>query len=62
MIIQLHHQFKDRTHFMIQRDISDNEEMQAFVMYAKERFPLPVGAVWVACNQESEFFTMEVVG
>ena len=59
MLIQLHHQFKDRTEMQAQQDIDENnyfDEMRAFVKEIKESHPLPKGAIWMACNEKSKDF------
>lgn len=57
MIVQLHHQLNDETSaFCAQRDINNFDEMVLFVSQTKEKYPLPRGAVWMACINGSKFF------
>lgn len=56
MLIQLHHQFKERTEMCAQRDISGYHAMRTFVSETKESHPLPEGAKWIACMEGSKTF------
>ena len=64
MLIQLHWQFKfgdHRTECRAQRDIDFGifnamNDMQAFVKETQDKYPLPRGAVWLACQEGSKYF------
>jgi len=50
MLIQLHHQFKDKTEMQAQKDVYSFDEMKAWFEEIKEFHPLPEGAIWMACS------------
>lgn len=59
MILQLHHQFKNRTEFVSQRGfkhILPFNEIKAWIKEMQEQFPVPDNAVWMVCSEESEHF------
>jgi len=55
--MQIHWQFKDgATEMIAQRDINSNEEMREFVKETSTNHPLPDGAIWMACDVNSQHF------
>jgi hypothetical protein len=58
MLWQLHHQFKDgHTAFMAQReDPENNDELRKWIIVVQQSHPLPAGAMWLMCNEKSEYF------
>jgi len=56
MLIQLHHQFKDRIEMVAQKDVTNHEELRGWIAKIKLRHPIPNGAIWMACNKESKDF------
>ncbi len=57
MLIQLHHKFKDgHTEFILQDDIETMSESDNILREAHKKFGLPVGAEWIMCNENSEYF------
>lgn len=56
MLIQLHHQFKDRTEMQAQKDVANHKEMRDWVAEIKLNHPIPKDAIWMACNEESNDF------
>ncbi|KKL46265.1 hypothetical protein LCGC14_2347270 [marine sediment metagenome] len=60
-ILQLHWQFKDGTTEMrAQRGLNSLTELKAFVTEVKKDHPLPEGAVWMCCNEDSKHFVMTI--
>lgn len=57
---QLHWQFKDdHTEFCAQissSKVSNPNEVNAFIEKCKIRHPLPLGAVWLMCNEDDPRF------
>lgn len=56
MLLQVHHQFKDHTEFVEQRDCAGHDEVRE---WAKELWisnPPPEGAQFMICNEKSEDF------
>ena len=58
MLYQLHHQFKSRTEFVSQAEINNNDEMERFIKRTTISHPLPDDAIWMACNEKSEYFLL----
>ncbi len=56
MLLQLHHQFKDRTEFVAQRDIQSYSVQRQWIEKMQKEFPLPEGAQWMMCIENSEHF------
>jgi hypothetical protein len=57
MIWQLHHQFADgHTEFVSQRGQPKDNEFREWIEQGQKSHPLPEGATWLVCNEESEFF------
>lgn len=56
MLYQVHHQFKDRTEMCSQAPIETMEALEKLVADTKAHFPLPPGAQYLVCNEQSEFF------
>lgn len=60
-LLQLHWQFGDgRTEMKSQQEIGSGAEMRAFEKDVQARHPLPEGAQWLICNEESEHFVKTV--
>jgi hypothetical protein len=56
-LIQILYQFRDgRTQFVAQSEISNNEELLRFTQKTAKNHPLPKGAQWLCCNEQSEHF------
>lgn len=59
MLHQLHWQYRDgSTEMRAQRDINNLSEMGLFIKEIKKTHPLPHGAVWMACNENSKDFVL----
>lgn len=57
MLWQLHFKFKDGHIDMIaQKDLNSLDEARDFISETKLRHNLPVGAIWMICNEESSDF------
>ena len=57
MLLQLHHQFKyGTTQMCSQREINSSKENEEWIEETKKSHPLPEGAEWMACNEQSEYF------
>ena len=57
MLMQLHHQFEDgHTEMQSQREIENHDELRKWIRETQETHPLPVSAIWMACNEDSEHF------
>lgn len=58
-LFQLHWQFKNgKTEMKAQKEISSNAEMKVWEKDVCKRHPLPEGAIWMICTEESEYFVM----
>ena len=56
-LLQVHHQFKDgHTNFVAQREVEGHSEVSKWVEELRERHPPPKDAVFMVCNEESEYF------
>jgi len=59
MLYQLHWQYKDGTTDMkVQKEIASNDELRIFIKETQSDHPLPGGAIWMACDEESAHFVM----
>ena len=58
MLYQLHWQWikNGKTDFRSQREINSTEEMKAFVKEMNKEQPPPESAIWLVCNEKSEYF------
>ena len=61
MLYQLHHQFSkngivSHTKFKAQRDVNNFDELKEFIKETKKEFPLSEDAIWLCCNEDSEYF------
>ena len=57
MLYQLHWQFKDgKTEMRAQREIDCIDDMREFVAETQKAHPLPAGALWMCCDETSEYF------
>ena len=58
-LMQLHHEFRSgRTEFVAQTDPKSLDEVQTWLKDVQPRHPLPEGATWMICTEESEHFVM----
>jgi hypothetical protein len=56
-LTQMHHEFKDgHTEFMAQRKIESNDELREWAHEVNKRHPLPEGAQWLFCEEDSFHF------
>lgn len=55
-LIQLHHQFKDHTDFVVQQRVGSVEEIKSLIKEMKIKHPLPKEAHWMLCAEDSEYF------
>ena len=58
---QLHHEFKDgvktvRTEMIVQYEYTTFEAERKLVAELHISHPLPKGAIWMICNERSEYF------
>jgi hypothetical protein len=64
MIWQLHHQFKNgHTEFMAQASnkvLTNTELVRKWIKETYEKYPLPVHATWLMCNEKSEYFIKQI--
>jgi hypothetical protein len=66
MLYQLHWQWIKngetvKTEMRAQRDINPNwDNMKTFFDETHKDHPLPKGAIWMMCTQESEYFEMTI--
>jgi hypothetical protein len=61
MIWQLHHQFKDYTVFVSQKELPDPHKFSdadSWLRETQEHHPLPKGAVWLMCNEMAKEFSI----
>ena len=61
MLYQVHHQYikngrSIKTVMYAQGEISDQEELRKLISETTERYPLPEGAIWMVCTEQSEHF------
>ena len=61
-LIQIHHQFKDRTEMVVQEEVGCAEEVSALVQEMKVSHPIPKDAQWMICEEGSEYFVTAPVG
>ena len=63
MLVQIHHEFHGgKIEICAQREIKNSGEMQDFVDDVKKSHPLPVGAQYLACTEESPHFVKTEAG
>jgi hypothetical protein len=60
-IFQLHWQWIEngkivKTENKMQRNVVTHKGMEEFVRDAKEKFPLPEGAIWLFVTEKSQYF------
>ena len=63
MLYQLHRQFhseNDRLEMVAQKEINNHKEMKEWTKSIQEEFPLPEGAIWMCCDEDSEQFVWAV--
>ena len=67
MLYQLHWQFKDghtemraQKEFSIKKSHTNPKEMVEWTKDVQKKHPLPEGAEWMMCTEESEFFLLAV--
>jgi len=61
MLLQIHWQFKDgHTDMRAQKDIDpeNQRELSLWVEEVKRGHPLPAEAMWMICNEKSEYFSL----
>ena len=56
ILLQLHWQFKDHTEFVAQHNVADYDTIHKWIKEVQQRHPLPSGAQWMACNEDSKYF------
>ncbi len=63
MLAQLHYQFRDgHTEMVAQRELLTQEgDVQKFINEIKDRHPLPDGAIWMICNEDSPHFVRQAL-
>ena len=55
---QLHFQHKDGTSTVrAQKDVNSIDEMQTFIKETKLKHSIPKGDIWMACNEDSRYFS-----
>jgi hypothetical protein len=62
MIWQLHHQFKNHTVFIAQKEFTkkpDPADFQTWFEDVNERHPVSEGAIWLACNEKATEFVKQ---
>lgn len=61
MLYQLHWQYDDgRTELKSQALIDSHEKMVAWVKNTQKNNPIPKDAIWMQCDEKSEYFVMAV--
>ena len=58
-LTQLHHQLVNppyTTDFVAQREVGSKEGVKEFLREMSTRHPLPKGARWMICKEDSEYF------
>lgn len=61
MLYQLHWQFKDgHTDMRAQKELGSKKEHFDWIRDVQTRHPLPEGAKWIVCNEESKYFVWAV--
>ena len=56
-LVQLHHQYKDgTTKFCSQTNNTSHKKFRKFVFETEKKYPIPAGAIWLACNEDSKHF------
>ena len=60
-LIQVHHQFKDRTEMIAQAELTTQEALRYLIAELKISHPLPEGAQWMVCNEDSELFAKTMI-
>jgi len=56
MLLQIHHQFKDKTEMIAQIESKSPNEVSHKIKELNITHPLPIGAQWMICNEKSEHF------
>jgi len=58
-LYQLHWQFTDgHTEMRAQAEIGSEDELRTWQREVADRHPLPIGALWMICNEKSRHFVM----
>ena len=60
MLIQFHHQFKYHTEMIVQLEIKDTDDIQKVFVEHCSNHPLPKGARWSVCAEDSIDFIKAV--
>lgn len=58
VLLQIHHQFADRTEMIEQYELQSPDDSNRRIAKLKISHPLPKGAHWMICNEQSGFFSM----
>jgi hypothetical protein len=61
LLWQMHHQFKDHTVFVSQKELPDPHklgEIESWLRKVQKHYPLPKGAKWLICNERSPQFSV----
>ena len=61
MLYQVHYQYIEngksvKTVMCSQAEINTRNELEKLVNETKESLPLPKGAIWMVCTEQSEYF------
>ena len=61
-LLQIHWQFEDgHTEFIAQKCVEDEKDLHSWEDSVVEEHPLPEGATWMQCNEQSEYFVRQVL-
>lgn len=61
-LLQIHHEFKEgqlitiKTEMVAQTEFTTHENLRQLIAELKISNPLPDGAIWMICNEQSEYF------
>lgn len=59
-LLQIHHQFADHNELLEQNTVKTNVEFNKWFSQVKKEHPLPKGAEYLICAEESEHFVTAV--
>lgn len=62
-LLQVHHEFKNgmetiRTEMIAQTEFTTQDALRELIAELKISHPLPKEAIWMVCNEQSEYFAM----
>ena len=60
MLFQPHHQFKNHTEMKMQVNAETNDELSDYLEEAEKKYPIPKGALWMVCTEDSPLFVKTV--